>query len=123
VSFARTAARTVLTDRTGLLTTVGGLAAGIDHPILATVVPPRSSASPSSAATCSSAPATADLSSGAASPGAAPDGYRTDVPRSSAARNPVCGQLLADDVTLQPGTGALHQGGLPRSAPIGSDHG
>ena len=38
MSFARTAARTVLTDRTGLLTTVGGLAAGIDHPILATVV-------------------------------------------------------------------------------------
>jgi len=38
VSFARTAARTVLTDRTGLLTTAGGLAAGIDHPILATVV-------------------------------------------------------------------------------------
>ena len=38
MSFARTAALTVLTDRTGLLTTVGGLAAGIDHPILATVV-------------------------------------------------------------------------------------
>ncbi len=30
--------RTVLTDRTGLLTTVGGLAAGLDHPALVAVV-------------------------------------------------------------------------------------
>lgn len=30
--------RTVLTDRTGLLTTVGGLAVGLDHPALLAVV-------------------------------------------------------------------------------------
>ena len=30
--------RTVLTDRTGLLTTVGGLAVGLDHPAVAAVL-------------------------------------------------------------------------------------